>query len=149
MNPLYLSIISPLVELFPNYYLSWWYPPNKNIKEYNRYYYLRFLSVLLVWIPILYTLNKKFDIKLLTVLIFSAFITRETLNKESFIPTLLYIISLFLISSKLNSYLPTFFILLGASLISNYRFIDDELDRYGRFIFSFGFLLFIFILDSL
>ena len=147
MYPLFFSVISPLDELFPNYYLSWWYPPNKNIKEYNKYYYLRFLSVLLVWIPILYTLNKKFDIKLLTVLVFSAFITRETLNKDSFLPILLYIISLFFISFKLNSVLPMFFLLFGATLISNYRFIDDELDRYGRIIFSFGFLLFIYNLS--
>ena len=57
MTILILSFFSPLVELFPNLYMSWWTPSNGKLQAYLRAWPLRVAVVLVVWLPILVTLG--------------------------------------------------------------------------------------------
>ena len=55
---LLLSLFSPLVEAFPNLYMSWWAPSNGNLQRYLDTWPRRVAVVLTVWLPILITLAK-------------------------------------------------------------------------------------------
>ena len=55
---LLLSLLSPLVEAFPNLYMSWWAPSNGNLRRYLDAWPRRVAVVLVVWLPILITLAK-------------------------------------------------------------------------------------------
>ena len=55
---LLLALFSPITELFPNLYMSWWAPSNGDLKTYLKRWYLRVGVVLVVWLPILFTLSK-------------------------------------------------------------------------------------------
>ena len=58
MTLLLLSLLSPLVEAFPNLYMSWWAPSNGNLRRYLDTWPRRVAVVLTVWLPILITLAK-------------------------------------------------------------------------------------------
>lgn len=57
MTILILSLFSPLVEIFPNLYMSWWTPSNGKLQAYLKAWPRRVLVVLTVWVPILFTLG--------------------------------------------------------------------------------------------
>ena len=155
MSILYLSLLSPITELHPNIYMSWWYPPNKNIHVYDNLYYLRIFIVLAVWIPILIKLQKYMTMQqliLFGILIFSAFIGRE-LTKKSGMPVYLYMVSLLIIGMELYTkskqiIIALLLILSGGYLIDSNRYINLNNDISGRLIFSFGFILFLNIINN-
>lgn len=71
---LILSLLSPVAELFPNLYLSWWAPANRDIRQYLKFWPLRVLTVLAVWLPILILLPASAVIQItIGILVFSAF----------------------------------------------------------------------------
>ena len=55
---LLLSLLSPIVEAFPNLYMSWWAPSNGNIRRYLDTRPRRVAVVLMVWVPILAILSR-------------------------------------------------------------------------------------------
>ena len=55
---LLLSLLSPIVEAFPNLYMSWWAPSNGNIRRYLDTRPRRVAVVLTVWAPILWILSR-------------------------------------------------------------------------------------------
>ena len=77
---LLLSLFSPLVELFPNLYMSWWAPSNGKLKRYIDTGWRRVIVVFTVWIPLLIVLGKVINppemIWALAALVFSAFLLR-------------------------------------------------------------------------
>lgn len=73
---LLLSLCSPLVEAFPNLYMSWWAPSNGNIRRYLDTWPRRVGVVLVVWVPILITVGRISDAvvaPLIGVFVFAAF----------------------------------------------------------------------------
>ena len=88
MTILFFSLLCPLAELYPNLYLSWFAPPNKNFKKYDNLSHIRLLAVILVWVPIIYTLSfltSNNNISIITILIISAFGTKlieKDIHKE-------------------------------------------------------------------
>lgn len=101
---LLLSLFSPLVELFPNLYMSWWEPSNGKLQKYLDAWPRRIMVVLIVWLPILITLSKIIRppilIWLIGAIVFSAFGLRlhffkkylvAKLTKGSSLPKLLNI----------------------------------------------------------
>ena len=73
---LLLSLFSPLTELFPNVYMSWWMPSNQNLENYRRFWYRRVWVVLVVWVPILIVLARivsPLTVGLIAAVIFGAF----------------------------------------------------------------------------
>jgi hypothetical protein len=167
---LLLSLFSPLAELFPNHYMSWWRPSNDKLKKYLDAGKLRLILVTLVWFPILITLAKIVDhqitIGLIGALVFSAFGLRlyffnKSLRQElrenssaieiSRIPEFLYIVTFLIIGFVIytnvlvNQWLVPLAILLiflGATMISTFRKRKNlTLDVVGRIIFTLGFLL--------
>ena len=76
MTLLILSLFSPLVELFPNFYMSWWLPTNGKIQAYLKAWPRRVIVVLVVWLPILIALGSITSAVIqgtISVLVFSAF----------------------------------------------------------------------------
>ena len=55
---LLLCLWSPICELFPNLYLSWWTPPNLKLTTYISLWPARVLSVLVVWLPLIFELSR-------------------------------------------------------------------------------------------
>lgn len=53
---LLLAFFAPLTELFPNLHMSWFEPSNNKLMTYLNTGYLRVAVVLVVWLPILFTL---------------------------------------------------------------------------------------------
>lgn len=150
------SLVSPITELLPNMYMSWWYPTNNNIEKYNKMYMFRFVAVCLVWIPILLqiyknTKNKNFII-IVSILIFSAFYLRHKLSYDNPYPGYLYMIALILLFYELtskNKWYILGLIFLGAYLIGKYRNKNIHYDYAGRLIFSSGFIHFLNILKKI
>jgi len=73
---LLLSLFSPLVELLPNLYMSWWMPSNGKLQSYLKAWHRRVIVVLVVWLPILFTLGAitSTPVQLsISVLVFTAF----------------------------------------------------------------------------
>mmetsp|Transcript_37709 Transcript_37709/g.82030 ORF Transcript_37709/g.82030 Transcript_37709/m.82030 type:complete len:243 (+) Transcript_37709:240-968(+) len=50
---LFLCLLSPVEELFPDLGMSWWTPPNLRLERYARVWPGRVASILTVWTPIL------------------------------------------------------------------------------------------------
>ena len=171
MTPLILSLFSPIVELFPNLYMSWWTPSNNKLQVYLKAWPLRVLVVLVVWIPILFTLGSitSTSIQLfIAALVFGAFGLRLYFFDRSLhqlkgdnidfveptkIPEILYFFAFSSIGWVIyhavpnNSYLVPLAILLiyfGAFLMATFRQgVKKNLtvDVVGRIIFTVGFLL--------
>ena len=83
---LLFSLFSPLVELFPNLYMSWWMSSNGNTEAYLKAWPLRITVFLVVWLPILFTFGSivsTFTQLFLVVLVFAAFILRFYLFDQS------------------------------------------------------------------
>lgn len=167
---LLLSLFSPIAELFPNLYMSWWLPSNGNIGSYLKYWPFRIITVLTVWVPILITIGliTSLSIQLfISVLVFSAFgarlflfdralhknieITEE--NKPSSLPEILYFIAFSTIGWVLFNSVPSSAFLvplgigaifLGANFMGHFRNGPNKNINYdivGRIIFTLGFLL--------
>ena len=160
---LLLSLFSPLVELFPNLYMSWWVPSNGKLKKYIKTWPRRIIVVLVVWLPILIILAKVINppslIWVIGALVFSAFGLRlyffnnGSPTKPSKIPELLYFAAFSSIGAILYTVVPDTLwlvpvailtIFLGAFIIGTFREGKNAnlaLDILGRLIFTTGFLL--------
>jgi hypothetical protein len=153
---LLLSVLSPITELFPNLYGSWWYPTNNNIDLYHELTLVRSSLVIVVWIPILlrlYILNKEYTI-LIGTTISVAFLTK-LVDYNNTISEKLYILTFLIISKLLYKYVGSIilvyvsFIFVGAKLISDNRNVNLKNDVKGRYIFSLGFLGFLYSLSKI
>lgn len=157
---LLLSLFSPLVELFPNLYMSWWMPSNGKLQKYMDTWQRRVSVVLIVWIPILFTLAKVIEptalIWAIAALVFSAFGLRLYFFNQSLpskVPEVLYFLAFSSIGLILYSTVPDkpwlvpagiLTIFLGAFTIGTFRqgkHSNLKLDIIGRLIFITGFLL--------
>jgi hypothetical protein len=160
---LLLALFSPLVELFPNLYMSWWAPTNGKLKNYIHAWPRRVAVVLTVWIPILLTLAKVIEpqglIWVIELLVFSAFglrlyfFDRAPNKNTSKIPEILYFIAFTSIGAVLYGAVPDkswlvsvgiLSIFFGASMMSTFRrgkHKNLNLDVLGRLIFTTGFLI--------
>ncbi len=148
---LLLSLLSPVVEAFPNLYMSWWVPSNGNLRRYLDTWPRRVAVVFTVWLPILITLAKITGVAIALVigaLVFSAFGLRlyvfdrylsqelEVANgspapgKLAKIPELLYVAALSSLGFVLYGAVPDMSwlvpaaigtIWLGASMIATFR----------------------------
>lgn len=146
---LLLSLFSPLVEAFPNLYMSWWAPSNGNLQEYLATWRRRVAVVLVVWLPILINLEKISEpgiiALVISVLVFSAFGFRlhtfdrflrleikkgHSINEPSKIPEFLYFVAFLSIGALLYRALPDAHwmvpaaicsIFLGAFMMSRFR----------------------------
>lgn len=167
---LLLSLFSPIAELFPNLYMSWWLPSNGKIQTYVKTWLRRVLVVLTVWLPILITLGKVTTLPIqlaVSALVFSAFGLRlyffdsklhnikddETgLIETSNIPEILYFFAFTSIGVILYFAVPNSswlvptgisLIFLGANMMGTFRRgvkKNLNLDVVGRVIFTMGFL---------
>jgi len=168
---LLLSLFSPVAELFPNLYMSWWLPSNGKIAKYLRLWYRRVFAVLLVWTPILFTLGKVTTLGIqlgISALVFAAFGLRLYLFdrnlhhlkegetdfvEPSKIPEMFYFIAFTSIGVVLYFSVPMMqwlvpvgilLIFLGANMMGTFRWGDKKnmnLDVLGRVIFTIGFLI--------
>ena len=167
---LLLSLLSPLTELFPNLYMSWWMPSNQNLENYRRFWYRRLGVVLVVWVPILIVLASivsPLTVGLIAAVIFGAFgwrmVTLRTyldaklggaeveLGGEG--PERLYFMALTAILVLVYRNLPTYQWLVfvaaagifgGAVMIGRFRegkHRSPRLDVFARIVFSAGFLV--------
>ena len=148
---LLLSLISPIVEAFPNLYMSWWAPSNGGLRGYLDAWPRRVAVVLVVWLPILITLAKitgSMNALVIAALVFSAFGLRlyvfdrhlsqeleaatggPTLGKLSKLPELLYVVAFSSIGFVLHEavadrswWVPAGIgiIWLGASMMATFR----------------------------
>ena len=164
------SLFSPLVELFPNLYMSWWLPSNGKIQAYLKAWWRRIAVVLTVWVPILYTLGKFTSLSIqiaISVLVFSAFGLRLLLfdralhdlsddetefTPPSTIPEVFYFIAFTSIGVILFNAVPSMpwlvpvgilLIFLGANMMGTFRRGAKKnlnLDVLGRVVFTIGFL---------
>mmetsp|Transcript_28475 Transcript_28475/g.47827 ORF Transcript_28475/g.47827 Transcript_28475/m.47827 type:complete len:286 (-) Transcript_28475:237-1094(-) len=80
---LFLCLLSPIEELFPDLGMSWWTPPDLRLERYVRLWPGRVMSILTVWTPILSVVAQLMDgavgqlfTALLTAAIFGAFAVR-------------------------------------------------------------------------
>ena len=168
---LLLSLFSPVAELFPNMYMSWWTPDNEKMEAYLKAWPRRVLVVLTVWLPILFTLGMitSTPIQLfITFLVFAAFGLRlyffdnamhqSIVDKTEFvepskIPEICYFIAFSTIGWVLYHAVPNYqwlvpmgilIIYFGAGMMATFRWGDKKnftLDIIGRVVFTFGFLL--------
>ena len=79
---LLLSLMSPIAELFPNLYMSWWEPSNAKLMAYVQASRRRYVVVLVVWVPILVMIDQLVSTVAtlaLVVLVFGAFGLRTVL----------------------------------------------------------------------
>ena len=166
-----LSIFSPIAELFPNMYMSWWTPDNEKMEAYLKAWWRRVFIVLLVWVPILITLGAVTSTAIqlfITLLVFSAFglrlyffdtaMHKSIVEKTEFveptkIPEIIYFIAFSTIGWVIYHAVPDyqwliplaiFIIYLGAFMMATFRWGDKKnftLDIVGRIVFTFGFLL--------
>ena len=146
---LVLSLLSPLVEIFPNLYMSWWAPSNCKLQRYLATQPRRVAVVFSVWIPILLILSKVIQapelIWVITILVFSAFglrlyffekslkqeVTKTSTNiHTSKLPEILYFIAFTSIGTILYTAVPNkdwlvpaaiLTIFFGAFIISTFR----------------------------
>jgi len=168
---LLLSLFSPLVELFPNLYMSWWLSSNGKTEEYLKNWLRRVIVVFIVWLPILYTLGDITSIVIkisITTLVFTAFGLRlyffdralhqsiqsnTKLIEPSKIPEILYFIAFSTIGWVIFYAVPNsqwlvplaiMSIYLGAFIMASFRNGVKKnliIDVIGRIIFALGFLL--------
>lgn len=167
---LLLSLFSPLTELFPNLYMSWWAPSNENLTRYLERWYLRIGVVLVVWLPILCAFSKIAHPVLLVVmasLIFGAFAWRlvvfsrylkaeihgEDVKIRTEQPERLYFVALVVLIVTIYVSVPNNAWLVpvgalgifgGANLIGRFRRGATKSpmgDVVGRVIFSAGFIV--------
>jgi len=171
---LLLSLFSPIAELLPNLYMSWWVPDNGKLQDYLKVWPRRVVVVLVVWLPILLTLGA---ITTTTVqlaiagLVFSAFGLRLYFFDRSLhqlkgvekdfveptkIPEVLYFIAFssigWVLFHNVSNYqwlvpIAILLIYLGAFMMATFRQgikKNFTLDIIGRIIFTTGFLLNLF-----
>ncbi len=168
---LMLSLFSPIAELFPNLYMSWWAPSNGNLKAYLKASPRRVAVVLTVWLPIIYTLGfiTSTLIQLfIGGLVFAAFGLRlyffdnalkqserpdEMPTDISSLPEFIYFIAfssigwvLYHAVSDQHWLVPVgiLSIFLGAGTMSRFRQGANKnltIDIIGRIVFTFGFLM--------
>ena len=166
-----LSLFSPIAELFPNLYMSWWIPDNGDLQAYQKAWKRRIVVVLVVWVPILLTLGLLTSTALqlfVVMLVFTAFGLRLYFFDNSLaaaedketdfieptkIPEILYFIAFSTIgwiiyqSTSDNHWLVPLaigLIYFGAFIMSTFRNGDNKnfkIDVIGRIIFTVGFLL--------
>jgi len=146
---LLLSLFSPLVEAFPNLYMSWWVPSNGKFQRYLDTWPRRVAVVFIVWLPILITLAKVTEppalIWMISVLVFLAFGLRlyvferylsqklkksSSVSQPSKIPEVLYFVAFSSIGAVLYTAVPDkiwlvpvgiLTIFLGAFMMSTFR----------------------------
>lgn len=147
---LIFTLCSPLVELFPNLYMSWWAPSNGNLKKYAKKWPRRIAVVGIVWLPLLFLLSNIIQslilIIFITCLVVTAFGLRVYLFKKeiehetdldthtsqrwSSVPELLYFIAFILIGYGLYIQTPDYksliivgigHIFIGARLMTVHR----------------------------
>jgi len=175
---LLLSLFSPIAELFPNLYMSWWIPDNGKLQAYLKAWKRRVAVVLIVWSPILITLGLITSTMMqlfVALLVFTAFGLRlysfdnaleqtkgenNDFAEPSKIPEIIYFIAFSTIgwliyqSTSDNHWLvPVGIILIyfGAFIMSTFRNGANKnfkIDVIGRIIFTFGFLLNLYNLAS-
>lgn len=167
---LLLSLFSPLTELLPNLYMSWWMPSNRNLADYHRFWYRRIAVVLVVWVPILVVLSSLTSVPVLIVIasvIFGAFgwrmvrlrrfleakLSGADIDLGSEVAERLYFLALVAIMGIIYANLPShrWVVFVGAAgifggALTIGRFRDGAhrsmpLDVAGRIIFSGGFLV--------
>ena len=168
---LLLSLCSPIVELFPNLYMSWWLPSNGKIQAYLKAWPRRILVVLTVWLPILFTLGKITILPIqlsISAMVFAAFGLRLYLFdrhlhqlkgdetdfiEPSTIPEIIYFIAFTSIGFVLYFAVPNMqwlvlvgilLIFTGANMMGTFRRGVQKnlnLDVLGRIIFTIGFLI--------
>ena len=167
---LLLALFSPLTELFPNLYMSWWLPSNRNLENYRRFWYRQIGVVFVVWVPILIVLARIVSplwIGLIAAAIFGGFgwrmvTTRRFLDAKlggadvklgGEGPERLYFVALTAILVIIYRNLATYQWLVlvaavgifgGALMIGRFR--DGKhrslpLDVFARVVFSAGFLV--------
>ena len=167
---LLLALFSPVTELFPNLYMSWWKPSNDNLREYQRTWYRRIGVVLVVWVPILFAMSRIAEWPLMVVMafiIFGAFAWRlVTFTKQleaeidgtsstvdADLPERLYFVALTILFVTIYVNIPdnawrvpvgAAGIFIGALVIGRFRSGPSRsqiADIVGRIIFSAGFIL--------
>ena len=167
---LLLALFSPLTELFPNLYMSWWMPSNQNLENYRRFWYRQVGVVFVVWVPILIVLARivsPLTIGLIAAAVFGGFgwrmvSTRKFLNAklsgaEAELggegPEVLYFVALTAILAILYRNLPSYQWLVfvaaagifgGALMIGRFRdgtHRSPPLDVLARGVFSIGFVV--------
>jgi len=166
-----LSLFSPIAELFPNLYMSWWIPDNGKLQEYLEAWKRRVVVVLVVWLPILITLGLVTSTMIqlfVALLVFAAFGLRlfsfdralaETTDENnnfaepSKIPEIIYFIAFATIGWIIYQAVPDnhwlvplaiSIIYFGAFIMATFRNGANKnlkVDIAGRIIFTFGFLL--------
>ena len=154
MSLIYISIIlAILTELLPNLGLSYYYPPDKSLLFYDTREQLRWLVVIIVWIPIILALGKLSTI--LTIIasffLFVSFFINKNSNYKKKVGNIgyLHLIGFSIIyyilqkketnQNKLIYILYILSLLIGGSLMGKYRKHNLFIDILGRFLFSFGF----------
>lgn len=156
MNDL-LLLISPITELFPSLGGSYFLPRSLDKQFFNNTFFIKLISVILVWTPILYKLYQKNHTWTIIAGIFviTGFILRSRVEWHDYLPsTLFYTIGLLLIhfmllskcttnSCKLSNVLAVSMILGGGYLMGKYRSGNITIDIIGRVVFSIGFIMFI------
>ena len=167
---LLLALFSPITELFPNLYMSWWAPSNGDLETYLKRWYLRVGVVLVVWLPILFTLSKIASpllVIVMAVLILGAFVWRmfvftrvlqAEINDEEVAgnadqPERVYFVALVVILTTIYFAVPddawrvpvsAVGIFGGANLIGRFRRGPSKShagDVAARILFSAGFIL--------
>ncbi len=154
--------------------MSWWVPDNGKLKAYLKAWTRRVVVVLVVWLPILYTLGTITSTAIqltIAAMVFAAFglrlyffdrslqdLTAEETNfvEPSKIPEVLYFIAFSSIGWVLYHTVPNYqwlvplailLIYFGAFMMATFRHgykKNLSLDIMGRIIFTIGFLLNLF-----
>ena len=161
MNLIYFSIIvAILTELLPNLGLSYYYPPDKSLLFYDSREQLRWLVVIIVWIPIflaLFKLSKLFTI-IASFFIFVSFYINKNSNYKKKVGNIGYFhligfsIIYYILQKKETNQNKLIYImyilslLIGGGLMGKYRKHNLSIDIIGRLLFSFGFYNFAIIL---
>lgn len=157
---LILSMLSPITELFPSMNLTWWPFEDKMgviPSEYHKMRSMRVFAALLIWLPILAHINSvglfsRSTFRILVVMMFCALYLRTQeyrdgrISDRSFIPGLLYSLSLLLIAMVYSTKKSVGLLLAGAYLISKYRNPPSYYDWVGRILYAGGFTSFLYYL---
>jgi hypothetical protein len=169
MNKLLLlsGFVASFTELFPEYGMSYFIPPNNDIEFYDNVAYRRVLVVLLAWLPITYILyNLSRPNTIIAILfIMTSFSLRYTtyLHDKYKYTGVLHLLGFTIILNilytncaniidnmcKIKATIGVLLLLIGGFIMGKFRTKNDDYDKIGRILFSVGFLLFINILSKL
>lgn len=155
---IYLTLLSPLLELFPELGGSYFLPPNLNKEFYDRMILPKTLCMVLVWFVItkqIYSINKLF-FPYFWILVGLSFITRLFANQHvsklsPIFYTIMFAILLYILilqckdnSCKYENIFIIISLFIGAMVMSYSRqYQIKNTDILGRITFSLSFVLFI------